>query len=278
MTSPAPFLGREIGIAVGIAVLAQLSFIGLFLLPPPEAVEADVSDDRAKPIAISITPVPLLKLGSPHPSKLPGSWERTPAAAKAAKAAPPDPRTTAQPSTKADPETPSVKERDASVAAMTSSSAAPADSATPTGTSSAEAQAPSDGGAPGPASSQLGAANGSADGTETDPLKARAADMYRAQLASWFAGRFAIRGKVPFDDLKVLSATAVVSISPERRVTGFSIGRPSGNPSFDDEVRATLTRIQSSGAELPAPPPAYPEMLARSVPVSFRCTKRSQCE
>jgi len=278
VTSPALFLGREIGVAVGIAALAQLSFVGLFVLPPPDPVEADVSDERAKPISVAITPVPLLKLGSPHPSKLPGSWERTPAAAKAAKAAPPDPRTTAQPSTKAAPEAPSAKERDASVATMTSSSAPPADAATPMGSSSAEAQASSDGGAPGPASSQLGAVNGSADGTETDPLKARAADMYRAQLASWFAGRFAIRGKVPFDELKLVGATAVVSISPERRVTGFSIARPSGNAAFDDEVRATLGRIQAGGAELPAPPPAYPDMLARSVPVSFRCTQRSQCE
>jgi hypothetical protein len=270
MTTPAAFLGKEIAIAVVVAALAQAAFVAIFLLPPPPHLEADFSDDQAKPLSVSITPVPLLKLGSKEPTKLPSAWQRAPAAAKAAL---PDLNKTA-PSTKADQTLDPLKPDAGRLALLT-------DGAVPEPVTSASAAAsagPTDSGAPATASSVLGSEHGSADGTETDPLKARAADIYRAQLASWFAARFAIRGKVPFDKLKTLSATATVSISPDRHVTGFSITRPSGDPVFDEEVSGTLSRIQSGGAELPAPPPAYPEMLTRSIPVSFRCTNQKQCE
>lgn len=274
MTVAPQFLGREIAIAIAVAALAQLSFVGLFLLPAPAPVEADFSDESARPLSVAITPVPLLKLGSKNPGKLPGSWERAPAAARATPT--PTPRGS-PPSTKADVEADPVKTREAGVAPV-DAAVAVTDASTGATESDAEARAPSDGDAAGPASSVLGSPNGSPDGTETDPLKGRAADMYRGQLAAWFAARFTIRGKVPFDTLKTLSATAVVSVSAERRVTGFSLTRPSGDAGFDGEVTSTLDRIRSSGAELPAPPPAYPDMLTRTVPVSFRCTVRSQCE
>jgi hypothetical protein len=54
--------------------------------------------------------------------------------------------------------------------------------------------------------------------------------------------------------------------------------KPSGEPTFDAEVQATLARIQSSGTELPAPPPNYPEILGKSQPIGFQCTIRRQCE
>jgi len=272
----AVFLPREFAVAGFVAVLAQASFVALFLLPPPPAVIADVSDDNAKPIAVSITPVALLKKGDKNPGRLPASWQRAKAPPPSA-AATKDQGKNSLPSTKADPAgaPPALLPDAGFLRPVDSANPQGADapglsgSATPTGSATS---------GPMSASSVLGAANGSADGTETDPLKARAADMYRAQLASWFASRFQIRGKVPFDTLKTLSASVVVQVSPERRVTGFSLSRPSGNAEFDEEVRGTLTRIQSSGTELPAPPPAYPEILARQVPVSFRCTARSQCE
>ncbi|HEX4049071.1 MAG TPA: energy transducer TonB, partial [Elusimicrobiota bacterium] len=112
---------------------------------------------------------------------------------------------------------------------------------------------------------------------ETDPLKARAADMYKAQLAAWFASKFNIKGKLPFDKLKTLHALATVTVE-DRKVTGYSLARPSGDSTFDAEVEATLARIQSSGTELPAPPPMYPEMLAKSQSFSFQCTIEKLCE
>lgn len=273
MTSPfALFLPREIALAIAGAAAAQAAFIAIFLIPPPEPLLADVSDDNARPIAVAITPVPLLKLGSKTPAKLPAGWERPvpvrPRAAETPQAAEPVKDRLAQPSTAADAAAAPHEALEAGVA-----------TAEDAGLTALPASAsPGASGSGAPASTTLGSPDGVPGGTETDPLKARAADAYRGQLAAWFASRFAIRGKVPFDTLKTLSATAIVTTSKERRVTGFSITRPSGDAAFDGAVQATLSSIQSGGVELPAPPPLYPEMLGQTLPVSFRCTNRSQCE
>ncbi|MDP9036120.1 MAG: TonB C-terminal domain-containing protein, partial [Myxococcota bacterium] len=128
------------------------------------------------------------------------------------------------------------------------------------------------------ASSVQGSEQGAANGTETDPLKARAADMYRAQLAAWFASRFEVRGKIPFETLKTLHASAQVTVTPDRKVGSFAIVKPSGDPTFDAEVTATLERIRAGGAELPPPPPMYPEILGTSLPVGFGCNVKRLCE
>ena len=211
---------------------------------------------------MSITPV--LKLGSKTPSNVPSHWQRK-------KPAPPpkaDPSPLPSPQAAKTPDAiPTTRVQDASVPPVpTPSAAASADTTAPTGSAVAAT-----------ASSVQGSEQGAANGTETDPLKARAADMYRAQLMGWFASRFQIRGKIPFETLKTLHASTVVSIT-DRHVVGFSITRPSGDPTFDGEVQATLSRIQSGGAELPAPPPMYPELLGQSLPVGFACNIQKACE
>ncbi len=257
------FDSHEIAIAIAVALLAQLLFVAGFQLPPPKLVQAEISNDNAQPIAVAITPI--LKLGTKNPTQLPSQWQRK-------KPTPPAPPTTAAvPSPQADktPQAiPTTHVSDAAVPTVVPEAAAPDQ---PT------AAAAPEGGAVTTASSVQGSEQGAANGTETDPLKARAADMYRAQLASWFAARFNIRGKIPFDQLKTLHASAVVTIS-DRHVVGFSVTRPSGDPTFDAEVQGTLTRIQSGGAELPAPPPMYPDMLGASLPVGFQCTIQKLCE
>ena len=87
-----------------------------------------------------------------------------------------------------------------------------------------------------------------------------------------------IKGKIPFDELQKLRGEVIVSIGEDRHVGGHSVTRLSGNAVFDAEVEATLTRIRASGAEVPSPPPNYPDLLGRTVTVGFRCTTRSQCE
>ena len=255
------FDSQELVIAVAVALLAQLLFVATFQLPPPKLVQADISNDNGQAIAVSITPV--LKLGSKTPTA--DAWQRKKSTAP--KAEP----TAALPSPLADktPQAiPSTHVPDAAVAPVTVDAAMPDQ---PTTTASIE------GGAVATAASTQGSEQGAANGTETDPLKARAADMYRAQLAGWFASRFQIRGKVPFETLKTLHASAAVTVT-DRHVVGFSITRPSGDPTFDAEVQATLSRIQSGGAGLPAPPPMYPEMLGATLPVGFQCSIQKQCE
>jgi hypothetical protein len=67
-------------------------------------------------------------------------------------------------------------------------------------------------------------------------------------------------------------------VTTDRKVGSFSITRESGDPIFDAEVHATLSRIQSGGAELPAPPPMYPDILGQSLPVGFQCTIEKLCQ
>jgi hypothetical protein len=227
-------------------------------------VQADLTDDNARPIAVAITPV--LKLGSKTPGKLPSQWQRRqPVAAKTQPQA-------ALPSTQAEktPEAiPKTSVPDASVAPVALDAAPPEPANLTASVEAGSTAAPS---------STEGSEQGAANGTETDPLKGRAADMYRAQLAGWFMARFQIRGKIPFSILKTLHASVTVNITDDRKVGSFTIVKPSGNDTFDDEVRATLTRAQQGGAELPGPPPMYPEFLRQSLPVGFQCTLQKACE
>lgn len=262
--APRSFDAQDVTIAFGVAMLAQLLFIAAFSMPSPPLVQADISNDNAQPIAVAITPV--LKIGSKTPMKVPSVWERKrPVAAKSQPQA-------ALPSTQAEkvPEAiPTTNVPDASVAP------APTDS---THVVQPNLSAAEDASTAAPSASTEGSEQGATNGTETDPLKARAADMYRATLQAWFAARFDIRGKVPFDRLKTLHAGALISVSPERQVTGFTITQPSGDATFDAAVQSTLSRIQSTGVELPAPPPMYPDILRSALPVGFKCNLQSVCE
>jgi hypothetical protein len=256
------FDAQDITIACAVAVLAQLGFIVAFSLPSPQLVQADISNDNGQPIAVAITPV--LKLGSKSPSKLPSEWQRRrPAAAKSQAALP---STQAEKTLEAIPKT---HVADAGVAPTAVDAGRVEQS---------NAASPPDAGAVATAASAEGSEQGAANGTETDPLKARAVDMYRAQLAAWFAARFEIAGKIPFDKLKALHSTVSVTVTDDRKMGSFSVGKPSGDPTFDAEVQATLVRVQSSGVELPAPPPMYPEMLGKSLPINFHCSDQKRCE
>jgi hypothetical protein len=251
------FDAQDMTIACATALLAQLVFVAVFSMPSPKLVQADISNDNAQPIAVAITPV--LKLGSKDPGKLPAKWtRRQPVAAKTQPQSP-------LPSTKAEKTAAAIPTTTASVAA-------------PVVDAGRVEPAPADSNAPAAVASTEGSEQGAANGTETDPLKARAADAYRQTLIAWFGSHLQIRGKIPFDQLKKLHVATRVDVTPDRKVGGFTVLKPSGDPVFDGEVQATLSRIQSSGVELPAPPPMYPDFLGSSLPVGFQCTVRAQCE
>jgi hypothetical protein len=253
---PRTFDAQDVTIACAVALLAQMGFVAIFSLPSPKLIEAEISNDNALPIAVAITPV--LKLGS----KAPSPWlRRRPVPAKT-QAPVPSPH--------------AGKTSEAASTAHPDSSAKPllADAGKPEPAQSAAADVST----AAPAASTEGSEQGAVNGTETDPLKARAADMYRAQLLAWFAARFHVRGKIPFEQLKKLHAHVTVTVTPERTVGGFSIDSSSGEATFDAEVKSTLSQIQSSGVELPAPPPMYTDILRATLPVTFQCTVQRLCE
>lgn len=113
-------------------------------------------------------------------------------------------------------------------------------------------------------SNEEGAADGVKEGTETDPLKARAVDLYRAKVLAWFNARFRPPvDSIPCAELKKLSAGVQVQIGGDRSVAGFTISSPSGNAIFDAKVESTMRGL--IGQELPPPPPLYPDILSSVV-------------
>ncbi len=261
----------EVLVATAVAVLMEASTFLMLRTHGGSGVHADISDDRAKPMSVSITPIvdeetPVLKLGTKkQPGKLPDRWLAPRPVERAVPHAVPSPKAEAIPH--AIP-TASVLNR-------------PVPSASPSAQLAKEIDTPLTGQAPSgpePVSTVEGSPDGVKNGTETDPLKAHAVSLYRVKLDGWFSARFAIRGKLPFDTLKNLKARVVVEVTAERTVGGFTIASPSGNPTFDEVVRSTLQSIQSSQAELPPPPPLYPDILGQTLPIVFSCTTRSRCE
>jgi hypothetical protein len=258
------FDAQDLTIACLVALLAQLCFVATFSLPSPKLVQVEFSDENARPIAVAITPV--LKLGSKTPGKLPSQWQRRQPAAPAPRPQAALPSTQAEKTPEAIPKT-TVPDASVAPAAV---DAGPQER--PNLTAPAEA-----GPATAPTSSE-GSEQGAANGTETDPLKGRAADMYRAQLAAWFASHFHVRGKIPYETLKTLHASAAVTVTGDRKVGSFSLVKPSGDATFDAEVQATLARIREGGTELPGPPPMYPELLGQTLSIGFQCTVQRLCE
>jgi hypothetical protein len=262
------FLPTEIALGIVVALLAQVGGLLLLRTGGGTALRADISDERARPMSVSITPVvddaPLLKLGTKkQPGKLPDRWIAPRAVERTTAAAFPSPHAAPVPQA-----IPTVGVADAGQK--------PSRDAEVVKQADLLLQVPEAG--PAPVSTVEGAPDGVKEGTETDPLKAHAVDLYRAQLTDWFMRRFDIRGKVPFETLKTLRASVVVNIGSERTVTGFSVTKPSGNATFDEQVRSSLEAIVASGADLPSPPQNYPDILKSTQAMTFRCDRRSACE
>ncbi len=117
--------------------------------------------------------------------------------------------------------------------------------------------------------------DGVADGTETDPLKARAVDLYRARIVGWFSGRFRVTGSgLSADDLLKYRASATVEIGSDRTVGGYVL-TPSGNASFDAAARAALDGAK--GQSLPPPPDNYPDIVQSRIRLTFVC-KEHRCD
>lgn len=116
--------------------------------------------------------------------------------------------------------------------------------------------------------------DGVKEGTETDPLKARAVDLYRARIAAWFSSRFRVTGSgLPEEELTKYRVQASVQLS-DRQVTSYSI-TPSGNAAFDAAARATLEGAK--GSQIPPPPENYPDTIQNQINVTFVCQK-NRCD
>ena len=121
----------------------------------------------------------------------------------------------------------------------------------------------------------VGHQDGVTDGTETDPLKARAVDLCRARIVAWFASRFRVKGSgLADDELLGYRVGATVEIGADRSVGGFSL-TASGNAVFDAAARSALEGAK--GQSLPPPPENYPDIVQSRIHLTFVC-KEHRCD
>ncbi len=292
------FLAATTASAVMVSSAAVLRAASL--RDPATALEVDVG--LAAPVRV--VPVldldaPMLKLGGRRAeARLPDKWVRKPPRAPEPETAPETKKREARPSPRAAASEGDIPPPDMQVAdaGATPRDAAPepAGDAAPAPASDAgladvpEAAAasgeplvgaaPGEGtGGSGPVSSVAGPGHpdGVVGGTETDPLKARAADVYRSRLIAWFSGRFRVNGsRLAQATLTKLRAGATVQIGAGRRVVGYTLSS-SGNAVFDAAAKAALESTR--GQELPPPPENYPDLVQAQISLTFVC-KEGRCD
>jgi outer membrane biosynthesis protein TonB len=250
---------REIVMGCVAASVIQVGFFALLVLAGATDAHIKAVEEKlpeARPIAVKpvVDELPLLKLGSKQDKKpkLPDMWKKqAPTPVKRYEES-------SAPSTKAED----------SPAAIPTSKLTDKDKEPPPPDAEVvkeiDQQLKDEETKEAPQMQQEGHADGSAEGTETDPLKARAVDLYRSKILSWFNARFRPPvDQIPCGELKDLAASVSVQVGADRTVAGYTITRPSGNAVFDAKVRSTMDAL--IGQELPPPPPLYPDILGTTV-------------
>jgi len=267
------FTPMEVGVAVAAASFIQAFFFILLIAAGKPRVEIKAKDEllpRELPMAVKpvLDDAPLLKLGGKRVKpKLPEMWKKlapTPVQRFEEKSAPSE---KAKDDPKAAP-TSSVALGDAAAPPPDAELAKEVDPALQDLDAAVAQKEPE---VEGP-----GAKDGVKEGTEADPLKARAVDQYKMKVLGWFNARFKPPvGQIPCEELHKLSAAVSATVSGDGTVTGYSMTRPSGNATFDAKVKATMDAIV--GQQLPPPPPLYPDILGSSVQPTFS-GKGAKCD
>lgn len=221
-----------------------------------------------KELPIAVKPVmdelPLLKLGGKKMKpKLPDMWQIKPEAIKRMEAA-----SAPSPDAKDDP------------TKIPESKVAEGDAAAPPPDAEIAKEVDEDikdldAGEVEPTAEGEGSPDGVKEGTETDPLKARAVSLYRIKIAAWFSSRFHQPASLPCSVVGGLRASVSATVGGDRSVTGFTITSPSGNAAFDAKVREAMQ--STVGQQLPPPPKNYPDILDSSVFPVFAGDKSRSC-
>jgi len=267
-----PFRRNELFAAFGIAVAIMA---GLLTLLATAKYEPREKPPKPAAIRISMAPppknLPLLKLGGKRPNTvLPDLKPKSRPKKKRKQAAKPPP-VKKKAETPPPPDAPKIfQDPDAAPPP----DAAPEPDAEVAGVVDDTPEMDVDAGpntATGP-----GAEDGVEDGTETDPLKARAVDAYKHSIRKFFRRYFsAPAGTIPCEEFKTLEANVEAVVGADRVVQSFSISKPSGHELFDARGRKHMG--SKIGKKIPKPPPMYPELARRQVPLTLT-TKGQPCK
>ena len=252
------FKAREIALAFLLAFLVEGAFLLLWIYAGAGSAHVNpAAGEEPREIPIAVKPVmddlPLLKLGGKKKAKLPDMWKKQAPVQRFEESSAPSAKASKSP------------------AAIPSSKLAPIDASAPPPDAETAKQVDQQltDAAPdaAPTVEGEGTADGVKEGTEADPLKARAVSAYRAKIISWFVSRFHAPTEIPCEELKKLKASVQVQIGGDRSVGAYTLTKPSGNSVFDAKVRATLDGVR--GEELPPPPPLYPDILSTAELFTF---------
>lgn len=251
------FKSREVALAALLALLVEGGMLLLWVYAgagTAHVAAAPIEGPKEIPIAVKpvVDETPLLKLGGKKKAKLPDMWKKQAPVQRFEESSAPSAKASkspeAIPSSKLAPLDASAPPPDAELAKQVDQQLT---DAAPDAAPTVEGE---------------GSPDGVKEGTEADPLKARAVSAYYGKLQGWFNARFRPPSEgAPCAELKKLGASVVVTVSGERSVGGYSLVKPSGNADFDARVRSMLDGAQ--GEQLPPPPPLYPDILGQSLPL-----------
>ena len=256
--------GQVLG-AVALASLVQGAFVVLMVMAHGAGAFVPRPEPPLREMAIAVKPMidlPLLKKGGkPRPNKLPDMWKPPQDVKRVEQKSAPTPLAKKTPDAIPESKPAKIEEKlpppEAPVAKQVEVSREIVEDE--------EEEAPN--------VPEEGAVDGAEEGTETDPLKARAMDMYRRKLIEWFKQGF-VPPDIACETLKSLRASVTARIGPDKSVVGYTM-IPSGNASFDERVRRTMdSRI---GQTIPPPPPNYPDLLDPVVYPTF-AGKNEKCK
>jgi hypothetical protein len=264
------FSAGQIGAAAALATVIQAALVVLLIISGAAGGFTPKPEPPPRTMSIAVKPrldLPLLKKGGkPRSNKLPDMWKppqqikrreavKTPTPL-ASKEAPPTPKKEEEKKPpKADekppdPDAPVAKQVDETIKEVEKEVVEP--------------NLPEE-----------GAVDGVEEGTEKDPLKARAVDLYRVKLTAWFRQGFSPpNGEVDCAILKELRAAVHAQVSPDGTVLSYDM-QSSGNPIFDARVKQVMDA--KVGQKVPPPPPNYPDILDAVVLPTFQ-GKNEQCK
>lgn len=112
---------------------------------------------------------------------------------------------------------------------------------------------------------------GDPDGIEGGERHASEGDRYVGILAGFFRRGWSVPTTIPDSELSGLHVVVMVTIGADTTISHWELRGSSGNPDFDESVRAQMTRIEQTSPNIPAPPEEVAsQYLGQVRPFNFR--------
>lgn len=268
----AAFSAGQIGAAAALAVLIQGALVALLVASGAAGAFTPKPEPPPRTMTIAVKPMldlPLLKKGGkPRPNQLPDMWKPPQQVKRREATKTPTPLA---PKELPEPKKPEEKEKEK----KPKRDEKPPDPETPVAKQVDETIQEVEKEVVEPNLPEEGAVDGVEEGTEKDPLKARAVDLYRMKLTNWFKQGFTS----PLDQiecaiLKDLRTAVHAQVAPDGTVLSYDLVS-SGNATFDARVKQVMD--SKVGQKVPPPPPNYPDILDSVVHPTFQ-GKNEQCK